>query len=44
MKNNRKGIVVMILNIVIMICNYMLSIVSSPSKEVAIETINRFIG
>lgn len=44
MKDNKKGVIVMILNIVIMICNYVLSIVSTPTKEVAIETISRFIG
>lgn len=44
MEKNKKGIIVMILNIVIMICNYILSIVSTPTKDVAIEAIHGFIG
>lgn len=36
-KSNKRGTVIMILNIVVMICNYVISILTPQTKEVAMS-------
>lgn len=36
-KSNKRGTIIMILNIVVMICNYVISILTPQTKEVAMS-------
>ena len=39
-KSNRRGTIIMILNIVVMICNYVISILTPQTKEVAMSFVS----
>ena len=39
-KSNKRGTVIMILNIVVMICNYIISILTPQTKEIAMSFVS----
>lgn len=41
-KSNKRGTVIMILNIVVMICNYVISILTPQTKEIAMSVVSGF--
>ena len=39
-KSNKRGTIIMILNIVVMICNYVISILTPQTKEIAMSVVS----
>lgn len=39
-KSNKRGTIIMILNIIVMICNYVISMLTPQTKEVAISVVS----